>query len=61
MTRAMLTEEPNEAKVSRWVLKPSQKGDPSGLGQPTADQEAIMLNWLELLPRHHNHKSLNNR
>ncbi|NEO34145.1 MAG: hypothetical protein F6K36_27815 [Symploca sp. SIO3C6] len=30
------------------------EGRPIWLRQPTTDQEATMLNWLELLRRHHN-------
>ncbi|MDJ0618683.1 MAG: transposase [Calothrix sp. MO_192.B10] len=41
-------------KVSRTVLKPSQNGDISGLGQPTTDQQALMLEWLETCRRLYN-------
>jgi putative transposase len=41
-TKSHWREEPDEVKVSRPVLKPSQNGDISGLGQPTSEQEILL-------------------
>ena len=43
MTKSHWREERNEVKVSRCVLKPSQNGDISGLGQPTNDQKDLLI------------------
>ena len=42
MTKSHWREERCEVKVSRTVLKPSQDGDISGLGQPNTEQEIAL-------------------
>lgn len=42
MTKSHWREERCEVKVSRTVLKPSQNGDISGLGQPTSEQSVLL-------------------
>ncbi len=46
MTKSHWREKRNEVKVSRCVLKPSQDGDISGLGQPTPEQENLLRRTL---------------
>ena len=42
MTKSHWREKRCEVKISRTVLKPSQNGDISGLGQPTSQQKRLM-------------------
>lgn len=51
MTKSHWREKRCEVKVSRTVLKPSQNGDISGLGQPRPEQELLLrrtLGWVRL-------------